>query len=352
MSRWGRDPEAAADELIGRCLEAIDPGGSVLIANHVGRLRARLSEQGSAVTEWHRRLVPAGAAARAWPPPGPFDVALLRLPKAKDEQEMAAHACLGSLREGGRLVVYGGNDEGIRPAAGMLERLAGEVETLAARGHGRVHAVRRPADMTTLRATLSAWRSAASLEIAGVARSWVSYPGVFAAGRVDEGTALLLGALPPLQAGFRVLDYGCSSGIVGAAALAREPGIALDLLDNDAVALEAARENVPDGRLSLAAGLAGTAGTWNAILSNPPLHSGFAEDHALLENLIADAPRRLRPGGCLAIVVQRRMPLDRLLAAHFASVAVAAENARYRVWHGVRGSDPPASSRQAGRSRS
>jgi len=91
MSRWGRDPEAAADELIGRCLEAIDPGGSVLIANHVGRLRARLSEQGSAVTEWHRRLVPAGAAARAWPPPGPFDVALLRLPKARDEQEMAAN---------------------------------------------------------------------------------------------------------------------------------------------------------------------------------------------------------------------------------------------------------------------
>ena len=86
-------------------------------------------------------------------------------------------------------------------------------------------------------------------------------------------------------------------------------------------------------RLNLAAGLAGTAGTWNAILSNPPLHSGFAEDHALLENLIADAPRRLRPGGCLAIVVQRRMPLDRLLAAHFASVAVAAENARYRVWY-------------------
>jgi 16S rRNA (guanine1207-N2)-methyltransferase len=342
MSRWGRDPEAAADELIGRCLEAIDPGGSVLLANHAGRLASTLSTRGAAVTQWNRRLVAGCAPPLAWPPAGSFDVALLRLPKAKDEQEMAAHACLGSLREGGRLIVYGGNDEGIRPAAGMLARLANEVETLAARGHGRVLAVRRPTDITKLRASLSAWRTVAPLEIAGVARPWVSYPGVFAAGRVDEGTALLLGALPPLQAGFRVLDYGCGSGIIGAAALAREPSITLELRDNDAVALEAARENVPGARLNLTASLAGTAGMWDAILSNPPLHSGFVEDHALLENLIAHVPQRLRADGCLAIVVQRRMPLDRLLAKHFASGTVAAETRRYRVWHAIHPLSPHA----------
>jgi 16S rRNA (guanine1207-N2)-methyltransferase len=349
MSRWGRDPEGAADELIGRCVETLDLGGPVLVANHVGRLPALLADRSIVVTQWHRRLVAGGPTARAWPPPGPFEVAMLRLPKARDEQEMAAHACLGSLREARRLIVYGGNDEGIRSAASLLARLGGEVETVAARGHGRVLAARRPADATELRTSLPAWRVVAPLEIAGVARDWITYPGVFAAGRVDEGTALLIGALPPLHAGSHVLDYGCGSGVIGAAALAREPGIALDLLDNDAVALEAARENVPDARLILAPGLAGAAGSWDVILSNPPLHSGFAEDHALLEGLITDAPRRLRPGGCLAIVVQRRVPLDRLLARHFARVAVAAETSRYRVWHGVRGSDPPAPSRQPGR---
>jgi 16S rRNA (guanine1207-N2)-methyltransferase len=352
MSRWGRDPEAAADELIGRCVAAIGLDGPVLVANHVGRLPALLAERGILVTQWHRRLVVGGPAAQAWPPPGPFKVAMLRLPKAKDEQEMAAHACLGTLREGGRLIVYGGNDEGIRSAAGLLARLAGEVETLAARGHGRVLAVRRPADIAELRTSLSAWRIAAPLEIAGIAHDWVTYPGVFSAGRVDEGTSLLLDALPLLHAGSRVLDYGCGSGVIGAAALARQPGIALDLLDSDAVALEAVRENVPGARLALAASLAAASGTWDAILSNPPLHAGFAEDHALLEGLIADAPRRLRPDGCLAIVVQRRVPLDRLLARHFARIAVAAETSRYRVWHGAhplsplagRGEQPTASS--------
>ena len=107
----------------------------MLLANHVGRAA------GAAVRARWRRcgLAPASRPGwrrcRAWPPPGPFDVALLRLPKARDEQEMAAHACLGSLREGGRLIVYGGNDEGIRPAAGMLE---------AARRRGRDAGRARP----------------------------------------------------------------------------------------------------------------------------------------------------------------------------------------------------------------
>ena len=79
-------------------------------------------------------------------------------------------------------------------------------------------------------------------------RPWATYPGVFAAKRIDEGTALLIGVLPPLRADARVLDYGCGSGVIGASAAARAPAIALDLLDNDSVALEAARENVPGAR--------------------------------------------------------------------------------------------------------
>jgi len=58
----------------------------------------------------------------------------------------------------------------------------------------------------------------------------------------------------------------------------------------------------------------------------------MAEDHTLLQHLIAAAPGHLRAGGILQIVVQRRVPLERWLAQHFASVAIAAETGRYRVW--------------------
>jgi 16S rRNA (guanine1207-N2)-methyltransferase len=251
---------------------------------------------------------------------------------------MAAHACLSALSPGGRLVVYGGNDEGIRSAAVMIERLCGAVDTLATRGHGRVVAARRPADLSQLRVSLAAWRSTASLEIGGSTCPWVTYPGVFAAKRIDEGTALLIGVLPSLRAGARVLDYGCGSGVIGASAAAHTPAIALDLLDNDSVALEAARENVPGARLLLGATLADAgANRYDVILSNPPLHKGLAEDHTQLEQLIAEAPAHLSAGGVLQVVVQRRVPLDRLLAARFGSVTIAAENGRFRVWRAERG---------------
>ena len=336
MSRWAHDPERAADALIERGLGEIALGHNVLLVNQGGALPTMLAARGMAHAVWNRRLI-GGFAATPWPPAGPFESALVRLPKARDEQAMTLHAALSVLAAGGRVILYGGNDEGIRSAGGVLEELAGTIETLAIRGHGRVLAGRRP-EQASVRGTLAAWRRVGSIEIAGIARDWVDYPGIFAAGRLDEGTALLLAALPPLAARARVLDYGCGSGVIGTAVRAVEPSVALDMLDSDAVALEAVRENAPGAKLVLGTRV-GDAGrqVYDAILSNPPLHQGIAEDHSLLQRLVADAPAYLARGGVLHMVVQRRIPLERMLTTHFADTKIAAENGRYRVWTARRG---------------
>jgi 16S rRNA (guanine1207-N2)-methyltransferase len=332
MSRWAEDPDGAADALILRSLDDIAVTGRVLLVNQSRALPAALRGRGVECVIWNRRLV-EGMSAAPWPPRGPFDLALVRLPKARDEQAMTTHAALSVLRTGGRLILYGGNDEGIRPAAFLLEQLVGGVETLAARGHGRVLAARRPEGTDTRRASLEAWRAVSEVEIAGRVRAWVSYPGCFAAGRLDEGTALLVSTLPSLAPGARVLDYGCGTGVIAAAALDRQPNLRLDAMDSDAVSLEAASENVPVARLVLGTGLfdAGRA-RYDAIFSNPPLHRGIAEDRSLLERLASGAPAHLAAGGHLRLVVQRRVAVGRLLARHFAKVEIAAETGRYRVW--------------------
>lgn len=171
MSRWSNDPERAADALIERSLDEIAPSGRLLLVNQGGMLPSLITERGLAYTVWNRRVA-ADMPAAPWPPAGPFDTALVRLPKARDEQDMTAHAALGALAPGGRLIVYGGNDEGIRSAARMLQDLAGSVEALATRGHGRVLAVQRNAE-GSFKDTLKAWRIVSPIEVAGYARDWI-----------------------------------------------------------------------------------------------------------------------------------------------------------------------------------
>src|SRR5262249_56599171 len=154
MSRWARDREAAADALIGRSLDALDLSGRILTANASGGLPAMLAERGRACQRWDRRLGHDGVA-QPWPPPGPFELAMVGLAKAREEQEMRAHAVLSVLAPRARLLLYGGNDEGIRSAVTALAELCGPVDTIAKRGHGRVLAVRRPPQLARLRQDLA-----------------------------------------------------------------------------------------------------------------------------------------------------------------------------------------------------
>lgn len=334
MSRWANDPEHAADALLERSVDLSAVSGRVLLVNQGGRLPDLL--RGSDVAVWNRRVV-SGRITSPWPPAGPFETAFLRLPKAREEQEMTVHAVLSVIAPGGRLVLYGGNDEGIRPAARMLEVLTGAVDTISTRGHGRVLAATRPAAIPGLRARLANWRTASRMVIAGIERDWGTYPGVFAAGRVDDGTALLLTALPAMASNATMLDFGCGSGVISAAALAKHPDIHADMLDNDSVALAAAAENVQGARTVLGSSLADTHGrTYDAILSNPPLHQGIVKTGALVEKLIADAPAHLATGGILQMVVQRQIALERSIGEHLGPVQIIAEDSRYRVWRATR----------------
>ena len=353
----------AVVEALSRHLEVAPPTGHVLVLADLDAGAARLFESGAdRVTRWSRVVTP-GAVVSPWPPSGSWGTVALRLPRAKDELEMLVHAAASVLEPGGVFLVYGANDEGIRSAPSRIEPLFGGVDTVAVKSRCRVLRARRPDDVEGLRRSLTAWRETWRLSYAGLEREWVSYPGVFSHGRLDPGTRLLLDSMDPTasidsmdfagsrgsEAAFpedlRVLDYGCGSGVIAGVMerrLAEATGGSdrtadsrLHLLDADAIALEAARENVPGGRFILADGLAALDDAYDLIVSNPPYHRGKAEDRGVLEALVREAPSHLREGGVLVMVVQRRFAAEALLERAFDHVGILGEDSTYRVWRGT-----------------
>ena len=246
---------------------------------------------------------------------------------------MALHAAASVLVPGGALLLYGANDEGIRAALGPLGDLCPGAETIAVGGRCRVLKGVRGPEVPGLRGELEDWRHPLSLDHPDLPAGWISYPGIFAHGRVDQGTRLLLDVLPGLPAGARVLDYGCGSGVVSYVVGKRREAADLHMLDVDSVALAAARENVPEATAHLHDGLPGvTGGRFDAIISNPPFHRGKAEDPGMIVSLIQGAPALLRPKGLLLFVAQRRLSLKGTLIRHFKEVTMVAEDSIFRVW--------------------
>ncbi len=322
-----REPRMA--EVISTFCTENPPNAPVLVMNDPTDRVATAC--GDNVASWHRRAG-TNRSASPWPQGGPFQTILLRLPKSKDELTMSLAASHSVLAKGGQLFLYGANDEGIKSAPPRLAPCFDRAVTLLTKGHARLIRATR-SKMDAPKPNLAAWKEQVVIETPQGTLDITSYPGVFAHTRLDTGTATLLDRLPKTDGPMRVLDFGCGAGILSAAFLRTNPQADITLFDNDSVALEAARENVPKANTVLGSKLADLDDRqFDLILSNPPIHDGKEQDFSILEDLCRNAPRYLSKKGEIRMVVQRTAPAARLLGESFATVDLIGENKSFRVW--------------------
>lgn len=137
--------------------------------------------------------------------------------------------------------------------------------------------------------------------------------GVFAQGRLDTGTGVLLREeAPPLGAG-EVLDLGCGYGVIGLAIAVAVREARVTAVDVNERALLLARENA--GRMGVADRFRAVLpdevepeASYDEIWSNPPIRVGKDALHELLLRWLP----RLRPGGRAVLVVAKNLGSDSL----------------------------------------
>lgn len=319
---------------------ALDPSlaGRTLISalDETGRVAEAAASLDLPCTSWHRFQVP-GAVATAWPPEGSFGLGALRLPKGREALDMSVHAMLARLEPGARLFVYGANDEGVRSLGPRLEVWLEELRTLSTRRHSRVWSGRVPEAASSSRGELEAWQEEVVLDAPGGPLTLHSAPGLFAHGRLDAGTRMLLetlAALPRVKPGGVTLDYGCGAGTVTLWLARNMERGEHHGVDRDALAIHMAALNLPDAHWHLGDGWSGVPAEtpFDLVASNPPLHEGKDQELGHLGALIEGAGRRLARRGRLLFVTQRPLPVGPMLRERFAEVEVARENRSYRVW--------------------
>jgi 16S rRNA (guanine1207-N2)-methyltransferase len=265
-------------------------------------------------------LLPDGSADEAWvlAPPGTL------------ERDFVLAQALRVLKPGGRLIAFAPKDKGGSRLRKALEQFGCQVEE-EARRHHRFCDVARPELLHGLDQAIAA---GAPRIVEGLGL-W-SQPGVFSWDRIDPGSALLLDQLESLQG--RGADFGGGIGILAHKVLAQPTVTALAVVDIDRRAIEAARRNLDDPRVTLlwADVRQADLADLDFVVMNPPFHDGGSEDRALGQAFITAAARALRKGGTLWLTANRHLPYEAPLNAAFARVGLRSEAGGFKVYEAVK----------------
>jgi 16S rRNA (guanine1207-N2)-methyltransferase len=275
-------------------------------------------------------LIP-GSTALETVPEGSVDDIMIYAPPGVLERRYTLALALRALKVGGRLDVMALKDKGGSRLKKELTGFGVEVGETA-KAHHRRCIVIKPETMAGIDEAIA---DGAARIVPGL-EAW-SQPGIFAWDRIDAGSALLAQHMPALKGAG--VDLGCGYGALATVAL-RSPAVtSLRLIDLDRRAVEAAKKNVEDPRVTVEWADVRTMaadGELNFVVSNPPFHDGGAEDRRLGQAFIRKAAELLKKGGVAWIVANRHLPYEAELNAAFMRVRLVTDSGGYKLFEAVK----------------
>lgn len=248
------------------------------------------------------------------------------------ERRYTMALALKALKPGAPFTVLAPNDKGGTRIAKEIKAFGCQTADTA-KGHHRICVGTRPAALTGVDDAL-ADGGPRFVEALGL---W-SQPGIFSWDRIDPGSEMLAQHLPAMSG--RGADFGCGLGYLAHAVLASSGVQALSLIDIDRRAIEAAKRNAADPRVTLRwadlrqpdESLKGL----NFVVMNAPFHDGGAEDRSLGQSFIARAADTLKVGGAAWIVANRHLPYEAMLNSKFKRITTVVSQDGYKIFEAIR----------------
>lgn len=271
------------------------------------------------------------------------DTAILYLPKSDALIEMMLSLVNNAVQPGGTVYIIGEKHAGIKSSDKDLAKYIGPVTYSDAARHSHIYGAQLTASKISRvgpKNNLDYWEQQYPETVNDVSIEIVSLPGVFSHGRMDDGTRLLLETLELPKTG-RILDWGCGAGTIGTYIKKRWPDTTVEMVDSNAIAVEAARRTV------LANNLIGTLvyptdifsdvpEKYDMIVSNPPFHGGVETDYSMVERFILESYNHIEQHGKMIIVANTFLKYKPLLEKRFKHCKILTDNNRYRVYEVVR----------------
>jgi 16S rRNA (guanine1207-N2)-methyltransferase len=246
--------------------------------------------------------------------------------------QLAAYA----LKPGGRLYVQGAKDRGIISLAKHMQTLFGNVETLEISKGERVVCSFASPGMEKV------WIEGVEKEDAVERADAINrVPTLFAAGRMDEGTRMLLEALE-VRVTDIALDLGCGAGFIGAYIARRVTKGQVTMVDSSLAAVDAARRLIEQEGLTNAQVLPGDGAQelleqrFDLVVTNPPFHVGGIQTTEIARRFIREAAQVLRPRGRFYLVANRFLKYEPTMRECFKTVEEVAGNKSFKVLKGTK----------------
>ncbi len=238
-----------------------------------------------------------------------------------------AHA---ALKPGGAALIVMHKDQGAKRYEKLMAELFGELDVLAKGGGWRLVRAKKINDKGL---------EVAPLEFSAADLSLQAEPGVFAAGKLDPGTARFLGVVQLSDfTGKRVLELGCGYGVI--ALKASLAGAAVTATDDDLLAVRSTHRNAAHYGADVRVLHSDVDSelqdeTFDAVLMNPPFHVGKQVVMDVPGAFLAAAYERLEPGGTLTLVANKALPYERELAGFRSWETLFADN-QFKVLRAVK----------------